>query len=866
MLRRHAVILAAIPLVIVAFGLFGPLRTDAVWHHSGVVYDGKPPLLDGEPSIEPNVGVTSQALGRRAADDVLHGRWPLWNPYEGLGAPLLGEMQAAALFPPTLLLALPNGQTLEQAVLQGLAGLGCFLFFRRFGLGTRAALAGALTFEVNGIFAWLRNAIFNPVAALPWLFLVIECLLSAAVDEVPWRRRAGIASLGGGLCALAVYAGFPEEVYLYGLMLAAWIAFRMTRLDARANSRLLADLALMGVLGLLLSAPVLVAFTGYLAEADVGGHSEQGFSQSWLEPAATLPYIAPYVYGRLFATSIPTVNGVMSGIGGYVGFVPLMFALGSLGFRARRSTKIVLVAWSMLAIGVSQGVPVLHDAFMLIPLAKAAAVFRYLNASWIFALVFLSAMFVDDMAVCPPRLLGRMAFAAAGSALVVAALALACSWSVVSDVVASGWHGRHAVIVALAAIIAMAALAPAAALGRDPRVTASRFAAILVLEAVVWFAYPYLSSPRGGRLDGDLIAFLRDHIGFQRVVNAPAAGIAVNYGSYFGIAALNYDDLPVPRATIAYVRSRLDPYVSAMSFQSETAATEDQRADERRLFRARLPAYARAGVRYVLAGPDFGTVDPFGPNLGRGPDQPLVTGRNLRLSGPIQADLAMPVSTVLLSSGARDPVVSGHVTAMVCVGEDCASGSGDLAGFGDGRELSIGLDRGLRVASGDILTIDIVRVDGSGVLTLAAAKHGDGSAPQIRFRDETLRLAYTGRSMSVYALGDVRPYASAEGCTLRASSRESIDLACAAPSRLVRLELAMPGWTADVDGRPVPVGTEDGTFQAVDLPAGPSHVDFHFAPPRFRISLWAAVLGFAFAAWAVWRGFGWKPAALVRRT
>ena len=107
---------------------------------------------------------------------------------------------------------------------------------------------------MNGIFAWLRNAIFNPVAALPWLFLVIECLLSAAVDEVPWRRRAGIASLGGGLCALAVYAGFPEEVYLYGLMLAAWIAFRMTRLDARANSRLFADLALMGVLGLLLSA------------------------------------------------------------------------------------------------------------------------------------------------------------------------------------------------------------------------------------------------------------------------------------------------------------------------------------------------------------------------------------------------------------------------------------------------------------------------------------------------------------------------------------------------------------------------------------------------------------------------------------
>ena len=868
MLFRHAFALAVIPLAIVAFGLFGPLHTDAIWHHSGVVFDAATPILDGQPSIEPNMGVTSQALGRRAAEDVLHGRWPLWNPFEGLGAPLLGEMQAAALFPPTLLLALPHGQTIEQALLQGLAGLGCFLFFRRFGLGTRAALAGALTFEVNGVFAWLRNAIFNPVAALPWLFLVVECLLSAVVSDLPWRRRAAIAALGAVVAALAVSAGFPEEVYLYGLMLAAWTGFRMTRLDGRQNRRLIFDLALMGVLAVLLSAPVLVAFKQYLGHADLAGHSDDGFAQTWLEGAATLQYIAPYVYGRLFATDVPVVNSIVGGTGGYTGFLPVMFAFGCLCFRARRSTKITLLAWIALAVGVSEGVPVLHDAFMLIPLTKITAVYRYLNASWIFALIFLSAMFVDDIADCPPSLLDRRLFAAATLGLLALVLALACSWSVVSDLLAAGGRERRAMMVALAVTLGLAALAVGATLGRDPRATASRLSAILVLEALTWFAYPYLSSPRGGRLDMDLIAFLRSHIDNQRVVGTLEAGIGVNYGSYFGIAALNYDDLPVPKATTAYVRSHLDPYAASTSFTPGAhGATEELRNDEMGLLRAQLPAYGRAGVRFVLAGPDFGTVNPYGPNPDRGLDQPLSTGRNFLLRGPVRVTMTAPVAALVLPLASKDAAASGQVSAKVCAGEDCTSGVADIASADDRRNLSILLDRHLRVASGQILTVEIVRIDGSGAVTLSGVKHsagdpagsgpgGDASVPEVRLRDDALHLAYTGRTMSVYALSEVRPYASAENCDVRPSTRDSIDVSCAAPSRLTRLELAMPGWSAEIDGRRIPMETEDGVFQVIDLPAGASRVQFRFVPLLFLQSVWAATLALALVVAAVVRGFG----------
>jgi hypothetical protein len=131
--------------------LIGPFRTDAVYHHSGIEFDVKPPILNGEPSIEPNIGTTSQALGTRAALDIAKGRWPLWNHFEGLGSPLLGEMQSAALFPPTLLMLLPHGQGIEHLFLEALGGFEAFLFFRKFGLGRRAAVIGAVAFEVNGV-------------------------------------------------------------------------------------------------------------------------------------------------------------------------------------------------------------------------------------------------------------------------------------------------------------------------------------------------------------------------------------------------------------------------------------------------------------------------------------------------------------------------------------------------------------------------------------------------------------------------------------------------------------------------------------------------------------------------------------------
>src|SRR5580658_8190381 len=93
-----------------------PLVLDA---HLTVISPG---WLPGLPYIDGNAGFTMQALGHLAALDWLHGHLPWWNPFEGVGAPLAGEMQSGAFFPLTLLLALHEGVLLVQLAVEVVAG------------------------------------------------------------------------------------------------------------------------------------------------------------------------------------------------------------------------------------------------------------------------------------------------------------------------------------------------------------------------------------------------------------------------------------------------------------------------------------------------------------------------------------------------------------------------------------------------------------------------------------------------------------------------------------------------------------------------------------------------------------------------
>jgi hypothetical protein len=863
-----------LPTLFLAPSLFGVIRTSGVYLYSGLAY-GTGSLLSGQPTIDPNYGFTSEALGVRAAKDLVSDRLPLWNPYEGFGAPLLGEMQAAALFPPTWLQILPHGQVLEQAVLQLLAGLGTYLFLRKTGVNRYAALAGGLLFQLNGVFAWLRNAIYNPVAFLPWLFLVIEALFVSALGNDSFRRRFCWVALGGAASALALYAGFPEEVYLYAYLLLHLTGLRFFELKAKARWIYLADLGLVSLLGLLLSLPALLAFVDFWQEAAVGGHGNNGFYGVFLPPAVVLQYLLPYIYGTIFSVADSDLQ-FWGATGGYIGVMPVILAAVVLQLQERRALKIILALWIVVAISVSHGTPGIYQGFMRLPLMKITATFRYLNVSWIFCFVILASLCLDELVRSDWATIRRSLLVGIGCGYMTIVVSAAFAWPVLTRAFSQFDHVRRFVALSLLILICMLVMLLAVARIRNAKVIVSTLAALTVFEAALYFSIPYLSYPKGGAIDSGLVEFLKNGTGFQRVVATDGGQLSPNYGSYFGISQLNWNDLPVPRLAVQYVQQRLDPYEPTagglLYLPESTLLTGEQQIKRKALFAQRLDDYAGAGVKYVLSNDDPGAY----PAILVGSDArypvQLETGQRIEIALPFPGQEGDYIAGLAVLIGTYGGKSNGRLRVELCRRDDCASGSADLAFAQDNSPVAVRFDRALAVQPNDKLRIILQKVDGDQAVALWTGPLGAGQA-DVRIHEglPSLRpafvpvlqvlganagkspLVYRGKNTKVFELSGVRPYFDSAECKLTPMTRDKVSAECPRAGHLVRLELGMPGWRAFVDKQKVGVRMIDDIFQEIDLPEGVSTVRFVYGPPGVRPAVWIS----AGTLIAIFAGLAW---------
>ncbi len=115
--------------------------------------------------------------------------------------------------------------------------------------------------------------------------------------------------------------------------------------------------------------------------------------------------------------------------------------------------------------------------------------------------------------------------------------------------------------------------------------------------------------------------------------------------------------------------------------------------------------------------------------------------------------------------------------------------------------------------------------------------------------------AFQDRTAAIYRVAGAAPFFSAPGCAVAPASTGAATVTCPGPGRLVRLEEWAPGWSATVDGRPVPVrAVRGGLAQAVTLPAGRHTVAYSFTPPG---EWWAGLLflaGVAACGVGLWVG------------
>src|SRR5436305_120375 len=302
--------------------------------------------VGGQPTIDPNNGFVSQALGHRAALDLIHLHLPWWNPYEGTGAPLAAEMQSAAFFPPTLLTAFANGQLFEHLLLELVAGIATYLVLRRLALARWAAVAGGIAFGLDGTFAWFSHAPVNPVPLLPLLVLGIE----HAYDAARAGRHGGwwLIAVAG---ALSVYAGFPETAYIDAVFAVFWFAWRVGAVGAAGRARLLIKGGLGAVVGALLCAPLGLATIEYFNHGELSNHATALYGSAHIPPHGLSQLLMPYIYGPIleFAGPREQLLSVWVVVGGYLSTSLLLLAGLGLISRGRRGLRLVLGVWVLLA-------------------------------------------------------------------------------------------------------------------------------------------------------------------------------------------------------------------------------------------------------------------------------------------------------------------------------------------------------------------------------------------------------------------------------------------------------------------------------------------------------------------------------------
>lgn len=563
-------------------------------------------LTGGLYYIDPNIGFTAQALGHRAALNVLglHNIW--WNPYEGLGTPLAGEMNSAALFPPNLLLALSTGQLYFHMLLELTAGISTYFLCQRLKLSKVVSTVAGGAFALNGTFAWLFHSAGNPVAFLPMLLLGVELCLD------PSRRWRGQVVIALSL-ALSLYAGFPESAFLDGLLVILWVLVRA--IAARRNNwrDFVLRVGTGTVAGLLIAAPILVAFLDYLKHAQIGGHS--GVFANYSEPGSSAPpFLIPYVYGSIFGYYGQNPGGPLTvfwdSAGGY--FTPALCALaivGTLGKR-ERALRLALAAWVLAGLARTFGISPFVGLFNLIPGVKTTAFFRYAPASWELSVILLAAFGLSDLIGGARRV---KILAAAGIVLVAIGYAYNAAQPALKSAPGAA-DSRLSVACTVWGAVVLAAVSLVVILRsrRSEQFTIQRslvLSGIVVIDVLAMFVIPQLAAPRRASLDYGPVNFLRAHLGTSRFFTI--GPLSPDYGSYYGLASVNVNDLPTPTLYARYITKQLNHNASPITFTGVDELDFAGPSYEEE-FLVHIDAYRNIAVKYLLA--------PAGAQVGPAPD------------------------------------------------------------------------------------------------------------------------------------------------------------------------------------------------------------------------------------------------------
>ena len=266
------------------------------------------PALQGRLHVVGDLGGYHLPMRMAYADCLARGEQPYWTNRIFCGYYLHGEGQVGMLHPWHQLLyrVLPLAPAFEIELLASypLLLVGIWLWFRRLGLPSAAALCGALVFTYSG-FSLLHLNHMNLVAVLahlPWLLLAIDVALCSTNRTHVWLAQ-GAASL---LLASQVLLGHPQTVWLGGLLIAGYVLCLYRSWASRWRPAIVVVALLLGLLmGAAQWWPTWDALAGSQRQTATAADRAVGS----LHPINLLQGVAPYALAERVWTDDPLNAG-----------------------------------------------------------------------------------------------------------------------------------------------------------------------------------------------------------------------------------------------------------------------------------------------------------------------------------------------------------------------------------------------------------------------------------------------------------------------------------------------------------------------------------------------------------------------------
>ena len=322
-----------------------------------------------------------------AWEQIRVGAAPLWNPLNGMGAPLMANYQMALFYPPNALVLLPLaalagpagvawGYTLLAALHLAWGGLGMAFLLRRMGFGWLAQITAGLAFGLSGYVVGKLGFFSMTWAAvwLPWMLYAVEGLL------VNPKRLVFSTGLAGSV-AMQLLAGHAQLAWYSLLLAGVWLVVGIGRAGVwRKAWALLLGAAASVLLGVVIALAQLLPTFQYLAQSQRAGavqYDEAMRYSFW--PWRFISIFSPDFFGNpgqgnFWGYATYWEDHV------YAGMVPLILALATLAtlfagfFRANRRTphwKLSVFLWCLIVVtfvlALGQNTPVFPFLYRSIP-------------------------------------------------------------------------------------------------------------------------------------------------------------------------------------------------------------------------------------------------------------------------------------------------------------------------------------------------------------------------------------------------------------------------------------------------------------------------------------------------------------------